>query len=71
MKRNASLCVFFAMLVWLTPLASAQETGASIEGVVKDTSGGVLPGVTVEARTGAGAVVTAVPMTRASTGSRP
>ncbi len=34
----------------LTPLASAQETRGSIEGVVKDASGAVLPGVTVEAR---------------------
>src|SRR5438552_2289000 len=28
----------------------AQETRGSIEGVVKDTSGAVLPGVTIEAR---------------------
>jgi hypothetical protein len=28
----------------------AQETRGSIEGVIKDTSGAVLPGVTVEAR---------------------
>src|SRR6059036_3579304 len=37
--------------------AAAQEQRGSIEGVVKDTSGGVLPGVTVEARSAAGAVV--------------
>jgi outer membrane receptor protein involved in Fe transport len=60
MKRSASLCVFFAMLLWLTPLASAQETRGSIEGVVKDSSGAVLPGATIEARTGASGVVTAV-----------
>ena len=32
---------------------------ASIEGVVKDSSGAVLPGVTVEAKTGTGVVLTA------------
>jgi hypothetical protein len=34
-------------LLW-TPVARAQSSG-SIAGVVRDTSGGVLPGVTVEA----------------------
>jgi len=28
----------------------AQEQGGSIQGIVKDSSGGVLPGVTIEAR---------------------
>src|SRR5438128_415980 len=37
--------------------AAAQEQRGSIEGVVKDTSGGVLPGVTVEARSTAGGVL--------------
>src|ERR1700681_1544257 len=41
------------LVVWgllLTPAAaSAQVTGANIAGVVRDTSGAVLPGVTVEA----------------------
>ena len=60
MKRSASLCVFVAMLLSLASVTSAQETRGSIEGVVKDSSGGVLPGVTIEARTGAGGVVTAV-----------
>jgi hypothetical protein len=32
----------------------AQETRGAIEGVIRDTSGAVLPGVTVEARSGAG-----------------
>ena len=59
MKRSASLCVFFAMLLWLTPLASAQETRGSIEGVVKDSSGAVMPGVTVEARSESGATAVA------------
>jgi hypothetical protein len=35
--------------------ALAQETRGSIEGVVKDASGGVLPGVTVEAKNKSGA----------------
>jgi outer membrane receptor protein involved in Fe transport len=36
-------------LVWAVP-APAQELRGAIEGVVKDSSGGVLPGVTVQAR---------------------
>src|SRR5438309_10984317 len=40
--------VIFSFALVLTPAASAQQTSA-IAGVVKDTSGGVLPGVTVEA----------------------
>ena len=42
------------MFAW--PIA-AQEQRGSIEGVVKDSSGAVLPGVTVEARSSAGAVL--------------
>ena len=38
--------------------AAAQEQRGSIEGVVKDSSGAVLPGVTVEARTNTGVVLT-------------
>jgi hypothetical protein len=34
----------------LSSVLAAQETRGSIEGIVKDTSGAVLPGVTVEAR---------------------
>jgi len=34
----------------LSNVTRAQETRGSIEGVVKDTSGAVLPGVSVEAR---------------------
>lgn len=41
-------------LALATP-ALAQETRGSIEGVVKDASGGVLPGVTVEAKNRSGA----------------
>jgi outer membrane receptor protein involved in Fe transport len=54
MKRSVSLIGVLALLVLLAPLASAQETRGSIEGVVRDSSGAVLPGVTVEARAAAG-----------------
>jgi Carboxypeptidase regulatory-like domain/TonB dependent receptor-like, beta-barrel len=40
--------------------AAAQEQRGSIEGIVKDSSGAVLPGVTVEAKTNTGVVLTAV-----------
>ena len=46
-RSVAALSVLFVFLL-LPSRASAQFTGA-ITGVVKDTSGGVLPGVTVEA----------------------
>jgi hypothetical protein len=54
MTRNARpsllACVVFQLFVLLfaMPLA-AQEQRGSIEGIAKDSSGGVLPGVTVEA----------------------
>src|SRR5881396_1062629 len=38
-----------AVLVWVVAVPSAAYSQASIAGVVKDTSGAVLPGVTVEA----------------------
>ena len=41
------------------PLA-AQEQRGGIQGIVKDTSGAVVPGVTVEARSSAGAVLSTV-----------
>lgn len=51
MKINACLSgVLAVVLLCAAPPARAQETRGSIEGIVKDTSGGVLPGVTVEAR---------------------
>jgi hypothetical protein len=40
--------------------AAAQEQRGSIEGVVRDSSGAVLPGVSVEAKTSTGVVLTAV-----------
>ena len=39
----------FVVLAWLVFLPSAAFAQASITGVVKDSSGAVLPGVTVEA----------------------
>jgi hypothetical protein len=47
-----------AVLLFAWPVA-AQEQRGSIEGVIKDSSGAVLPGVTVEARTNTGVVLTA------------
>src|SRR3954467_15013189 len=47
MRQVCAICVVFVGLLVLAPsMASAQ---AMITGVVKDASGGVLPGVTVEA----------------------
>lgn len=46
-------------LLWLAMPGAAQEQRAAIEGVVKDTSGAVLPGVTVEARSAGGVVQSA------------
>ena len=46
MRRIRAACIVFAVLVLVPSVASAQAT---ITGVVKDTSGAVLPGVTVEA----------------------
>ncbi len=60
MKRSASLFGILALLVLVAPIASAQETRGSIEGVVKDSSGAVLPGATVEARAATGGIVSAV-----------
>ena len=54
-----SIAVFVLLAVWLGAPAAAQEQRGSIEGVAKDTSGAVLPGVTIEARTAAGVVLTA------------
>jgi outer membrane receptor protein involved in Fe transport len=57
MRARTFAALMVALLVaW--PL-SAQEQRGSIEGVIKDSSGAVLPGVTVEARTGTGVVLTA------------
>src|SRR5688572_11671352 len=58
MRRSAS--ALLALLLLFAPVANAQETRGSIEGVVKDNTGAVLPGVTVEARNRQAGVTTAV-----------
>ncbi len=59
MKRLASHFLFFAVVLLLSALpVIAQELTGAIEGIIKDTSGGVLPGVTVEATSpGSGTIV--------------
>lgn len=53
------LGVLVAALAFAPPLA-AQEQSASIQGIIKDSQGGVLPGVTVDARSAQGAVTSTV-----------
>src|SRR5579871_4020714 len=48
MRGVVRLLVFVALAALLPSMAAAQGVLASITGVVKDTSGAVLPGVTVE-----------------------
>ena len=58
--RFRNIALVFLMLALAMP-AFAQEQRASIEGVIKDSTGAVMPGVTVEARNEAvGVVVTTV-----------
>jgi hypothetical protein len=47
--RIRTLTILFVWLVAVWP-AAGQEQRGSIEGIVRDSSGGLLPGVTVEAR---------------------
>ena len=55
------LAAFVALLaITASASALAQETRGTIEGVIKDASGAVLPGVSVEARHKSGATATAV-----------
>ena len=49
LRRTAVSLVALGCLVLLPPNASAQQTGSGLAGVVKDSTGAVLPGVTVEA----------------------
>ena len=63
MKQRASLVGILGALILLLagpPVVLAQETRGSIEGIAKDSSGAVLPGVTVEARAAGGASATSV-----------
>lgn len=48
MRRSLAF-VALALLVWALP-AAAQEQAGAIQGIVKDSSGAVMPGVTIEAR---------------------
>jgi carboxypeptidase family protein/TonB-dependent receptor-like protein len=57
--RLRTFAALLAMTLFAWP-ALGQEQRGSIEGVIKDTSGAVLPGVTVEARSSGGGVLTAV-----------
>ena len=57
--RFRTLAILLVALLLAVP-AIAQEQRGSIEGTVKDASGGVLPGTTVEARSAGGSVVTSV-----------
>src|SRR5947209_18941745 len=54
--RSRIFSALLCALLFAWPLA-AQEQRGSIQGIVKDTSGAVVPGVTVEARSAAGAVL--------------
>src|SRR5687768_13566041 len=55
--RVRTFAALMVALLLASPLA-AQELRGSIEGVVRDTSGAVLPGVTIEAKSETGAVLT-------------
>jgi outer membrane receptor protein involved in Fe transport len=57
MKLFSRVLPALLMAVVLAVPAFAQEQRGSIEGIVKDSSGAVLPGVTVEARNPAGGAV--------------
>jgi outer membrane receptor protein involved in Fe transport len=58
MRLLRTFAALSAVLLLALPVA-AQEQRGSIEGVVKDSSGAVLPGVAVEARTNTGVVLAA------------
>ena len=50
MLRCIGVTVIMLLMAGAGSPASAQEQGGSIQGIVKDSSGAVLPGVTIEAR---------------------
>ena len=49
MRRTLLVCVVVIAAVLLVATAASAQSGSSIAGVVKDTTGAVMPGVTVEA----------------------
>src|SRR5947208_13627355 len=57
--RLRTLAAVLAAVLLAWP-AAAQEQRGSIQGIVKDASGGVLPGATVEARSAGSGVLSAV-----------
>ena len=57
--RKIIISALMGVLLCAVP-TTAQEQRAAIEGIVKDSQGAVLPGVTVEARSLQGAVVSTV-----------
>ena len=57
--RLRTLAAVLAAVLLAWP-AAAQEQRGSIQGIVKDSSGGVLPGVTVEARSAGAGVLSAI-----------
>ena len=54
--RARTLLLLMAAFLVAWPVAAQEQRGA-IEGVVKDTSGAVMPGVTVEAKAANGVVL--------------
>ena len=59
MRLLRTFAALFAVSLLALPVAAQEQTG-SIQGVVKDSSGAVLPGATVEARMSGAGVSTAV-----------
>jgi hypothetical protein len=49
MVSRAAACLMLAAVAWSVPSGAYAQSNSSIAGVVKDSSGAVLPGVTVEA----------------------
>ena len=53
-------CVVLLFALFVAVPATAQEQRGAIEGIVRDTSGAVLPGAAVEARANTGVVLSTV-----------
>ena len=58
MRLRTCTVLLFALFVAVS--SQAQETRGSIEGIVRDTSGAVIPGAAVEARANTGVVLSTV-----------